>query len=529
MVRLLYHDPDGRDQVVDLGATPIAVGRAAECEIRSDDPRISRMHARFWVETGAVWVEDLGSANGVFIGASKVTRGLVPMGEVVLVGALLFRIVPPSGEIPAPTSVHDILSQWLVLERKSRSAVEAERDAFAERVGQIHQELQHKLAAAPPAHPSSNVIEDGLRRALAAAQDRIAAYEHDEGQRAAWSESDTTTSQTPILSQLKVQLGEAVAAKQTAEHARAEVQAEVLALRRELGEVGVRHATEVEFVRGEVASLQEAKHLAETQLGIRVAHLMADADARIDVLTTELTDARILAAGGGQADADTTIAQLRDALADATGRAEVAVQAATAAQIRAQDAERSLADALDEAHRDLAARTVTADTATAAFAAATTALAATERRLAAAEALAKGMTKDLTEALRRSAEADSKRAAAARDLDQLRVEVVTLTDELARVQAAALAAEQAAATSTRTVAAITEDAAAPPHEGTEELGILQEAIDSLRANMRAASDETAVMPPSDSVTTVADAVSQAADHVERARAALRILVGKLGA
>ena len=64
---------------------------------------------------------------------------------------------------------------------------------------------------------------------------------------------------------------------------------------------------------------------------------------------------------------------------------------------------------------------------------------------------------------------------------------------------------------------------AMPIEFAEHLNILEESIDSLKANMRAASDETAMMEQSDSVAAVSQAVSQAAEHVERARDALKIL------
>ena len=62
-----------------------------------------------------------------------------------------------------------------------------------------------------------------------------------------------------------------------------------------------------------------------------------------------------------------------------------------------------------------------------------------------------------------------------------------------------------------------------PLEFAEHLSVLEEAIDSLRANMRAASDETAMMDESESVSIVASAVSQAAEHVERARQAIKVL------
>ena len=63
-----------------------------------------------------------------------------------------------------------------------------------------------------------------------------------------------------------------------------------------------------------------------------------------------------------------------------------------------------------------------------------------------------------------------------------------------------------------------------PEAMAEHLNVLEESIDSLRANMRAASDETAVMEDTESVAVVANAVSQAAEHVERARGALRALI-----
>src|SRR6267154_5272370 len=78
MATLVYSDVDGIDRSFALGTEPIMVGRAPECAIRSDDPRVSRMHARFFVEQGALWVEDLGSSNGIYVGPQKVQRAPVP-------------------------------------------------------------------------------------------------------------------------------------------------------------------------------------------------------------------------------------------------------------------------------------------------------------------------------------------------------------------------------------------------------------------------------------------------------------------
>ena len=68
----------------------------------------------------------------------------------------------------------------------------------------------------------------------------------------------------------------------------------------------------------------------------------------------------------------------------------------------------------------------------------------------------------------------------------------------------------------------------PPHV-RDGLAVLEESIDSLRAEMRAAGDETAAMPESDSSQAVGAAIGAARDHLERARAALRALLDWAGA
>jgi chromosome segregation ATPase len=68
----------------------------------------------------------------------------------------------------------------------------------------------------------------------------------------------------------------------------------------------------------------------------------------------------------------------------------------------------------------------------------------------------------------------------------------------------------------------------PIAELAEHVTTLEESINSLRANMRAASDETAMMDPSEAVSTISTAVSQAAEHVEVARAAIRALSASIG-
>src|SRR6187402_2925798 len=142
MATLVYSDADGVDRSFSLGAEPVMVGRSIECAIRSDDPRVSRMHARFVYEGGSLWVEDLGSANGIYVGPNRVQqRAPVPTGEIILVGSLMIRLLPASGTLPPPVGLHGTLATWLDQERKARAAAEEERNAFAKRVKELHQQI----------------------------------------------------------------------------------------------------------------------------------------------------------------------------------------------------------------------------------------------------------------------------------------------------------------------------------------------------------------------------------------------------
>jgi FHA domain len=52
---------------------PIAIGREPNNDIELEDQRVSRHHAVIWAEDGAWHVRDLDSANGTFIGYTRVT------------------------------------------------------------------------------------------------------------------------------------------------------------------------------------------------------------------------------------------------------------------------------------------------------------------------------------------------------------------------------------------------------------------------------------------------------------------------
>ncbi|MCC7365531.1 MAG: FHA domain-containing protein [Dehalococcoidia bacterium] len=82
----------------ELSAASVTIGRAATNDIIVDDPKISRVHARFEASHSSFTVVDLGSANGVRKDGQKVDKATLRPGESVLLGDTEVRF--ESGGIP---------------------------------------------------------------------------------------------------------------------------------------------------------------------------------------------------------------------------------------------------------------------------------------------------------------------------------------------------------------------------------------------------------------------------------------------
>src|SRR5262249_20333140 len=127
MPTLSFCDVDGNDRTLEIGPMPIIIGRNPESTIRSDDGRVSRQHAKMYLQVGAVWIEDLGSANGVWVGGQRVSISPVPIGELVVAGSLLIRVLDEYTPPRITPGAHTQLWEWLLMERHSHKGVIAER------------------------------------------------------------------------------------------------------------------------------------------------------------------------------------------------------------------------------------------------------------------------------------------------------------------------------------------------------------------------------------------------------------------
>lgn len=96
--------PDGDDLVHELTAD-VVLGRDASADLQILDAKVSRKHCRFFQQLGAWSVEDLGSANGLWINGTRRTKHGLVAGDEIKIGRTTMRFsVPQRKAFQAPVS-----------------------------------------------------------------------------------------------------------------------------------------------------------------------------------------------------------------------------------------------------------------------------------------------------------------------------------------------------------------------------------------------------------------------------------------
>jgi FHA domain len=98
-LRYLAHD-------LEVPSGQFVIGRTPDCQLSLDDPLVSRRHALLVVQQNGIFVEDLGSRNGVFVNGTKIEKVLrLKDGDVIKIGGqemTLHGIDEGSSSPPAP-------------------------------------------------------------------------------------------------------------------------------------------------------------------------------------------------------------------------------------------------------------------------------------------------------------------------------------------------------------------------------------------------------------------------------------------
>jgi len=79
----------------ELTKAALVLGRSRDCDIRLDDPNVSRRHAEVRREDGSYWVVDLGSTNGIELNGRKVDRARLTNDDRITIGRTEVRVEIP--------------------------------------------------------------------------------------------------------------------------------------------------------------------------------------------------------------------------------------------------------------------------------------------------------------------------------------------------------------------------------------------------------------------------------------------------
>jgi pSer/pThr/pTyr-binding forkhead associated (FHA) protein len=96
----IENGPDAGRRIEFPNEGTLRLGRGRECEIRLDDARISRLHARLRVGRDDVWLEDAGSRNGTFVGERRIHKAVrLSRRDQVRLGRVRMRLCRPGASL----------------------------------------------------------------------------------------------------------------------------------------------------------------------------------------------------------------------------------------------------------------------------------------------------------------------------------------------------------------------------------------------------------------------------------------------
>jgi ABC transport system ATP-binding/permease protein len=167
-MKLIIEDDEGRKTVVPFVRDEISIGRKDGNTIRLTERNVSRRHARLTRGNGHVFVEDLGSYNGVRVNGDRIEgRSEIREGDLIEIGDynLAIQIEATDGIGPVPSGPEPVTTpqaQSLEMQRQAAPAPPATpaaapagpKPAPAPAAAAAHPQPVPQPAAAPPPQPA---------------------------------------------------------------------------------------------------------------------------------------------------------------------------------------------------------------------------------------------------------------------------------------------------------------------------------------------------------------------------------------
>jgi len=141
-VTVLNGPSEGRVFTLPEPPARLTIGRDDACDVPLNDADLSREHAELEVGLDGVWLRDLGSKNGVFMGELRVDERLLDDRDEVQLGSSVLRFEDPAAAV--------------VAELEDGDDAEVETPAWEEPVPDPREDEEPAPAAPPPKHEVRN-------------------------------------------------------------------------------------------------------------------------------------------------------------------------------------------------------------------------------------------------------------------------------------------------------------------------------------------------------------------------------------
>jgi transcriptional regulator with GAF, ATPase, and Fis domain len=106
ILRFSVEMPGGLTRTFELRRATVTFGRARTCTVSLEDVSLSRTHAQIEAEPGGVFLRDLNSRNGTFLGDERVDRVALSEGDEIRIGntRIVYHGQAEAGELTGPAS-----------------------------------------------------------------------------------------------------------------------------------------------------------------------------------------------------------------------------------------------------------------------------------------------------------------------------------------------------------------------------------------------------------------------------------------
>ncbi len=121
MISLKFYSKDGKkllgEKELKIPPKGVVIGRSSTCDVRVDDPQVSRIHSLIYFKDGRYYLKDLDSDNGTFVNGKKISDTVINSGDKIEIGnySIEFSVLAPERVISKSAILFITIPSLLIL------------------------------------------------------------------------------------------------------------------------------------------------------------------------------------------------------------------------------------------------------------------------------------------------------------------------------------------------------------------------------------------------------------------------------